>query len=469
MRLQTQLILSHLFVTVLSVMVFVIGLVIGYWIYLQTPLPAAWTADWAEFYAEEVAIYLDEGCLSCVDELIADQFYDAAEEPSFYEWLIVIDADGTILASNYETLYPAGASIWDQLPFGTERSDFDLEFTDFGNQNERHFAWAPIPEVGGWVYFHGGSIDTAFQLQQTVRLVLLASVALGIISVVVSGATGGLLGYYFGNRLSLLGRVSAAFAAGQLGERVPVQGRDQLSVLGEQFNHMADTISQQIVDLHQLAEANARLAAEAEGLARLEERNHLARELHDAVKQQLFGLNLTLGSIPALLDKKPDIARQRLAQVVGQTQAIQEELDQIIKQIRPVSLQDQGLVTAVRQLAAQWSAQTGVTAEVDAQQEQEAPFRIEQALYRVVQEALQNIGKHADASLVQIKLFYDRDRLTLQVYDDGIGFDPAQVDTHQSFGLQNMGQRTAELDGVFHIDTSPNGTQIEITVPLGDV
>ena len=466
MRLQTQLILSHLFVTIISVMILVIGLLVGYWIYLQTPLPAAWAGDWAEVYASEVEIELEANCPECVTFILEDAFFPVSESPEFDEWLIVIDTDGVIIDSNYQALYPTGGTIWDQLPFGVSNNDFQLETTTYGNRDDRHFALTSLSNNQGWVYFHGGSIDTAFQLQQTIQITLIASAALGVIAVIVSGAMGGWLGYFFGRRLTILGRVSAAVASGNLTQRVPITGKDELNQLGLQFNHMADTIGRQITDLHQLAETNARLATEAEGLARLEERNRLARELHDAVKQQLFGLNLTLGSIPPLLTSKPTIAQQRIQQVIEQTQAVQVELDQIIKQIRPASLQDQGLGTAVRQLAQSWSEQTAVATTVDIEHERALPLQIEQTLYRITQEALQNIGKHAQANMVKIDVQYGRDTIALNIQDDGVGFDINQVNPQQSFGLQNMHQRTADLQGTFTIKSTPNGTHIKATLPL---
>ena len=145
---------------------------------------------------------------------------------------------------------------------------------------------------------------------------------------------------------------------------------------------------------------------------------------------------------------------------------IQVELDQIIKQIRPASLKDQGLGTAVRQLAQNWSDQTTVHTTVNIQEEGELPLQIEQALYRITQEALQNIGKHAQATHVQIDVQYGRDHITLQIEDNGIGFDMGQVNRQQSFGLQNMHQRATDLDGTFEIKSSSSGTKLATIIPI---
>jgi NarL family two-component system sensor histidine kinase LiaS len=464
MRLQTQLTLSHLLVTISSVVILVVGLLIGYWVYLQSNLSAAWAADVAELYAEDVADYLADDCVACIETLVEDEFLPVQDSPASDEWIVIIDAEGTIIASSNAAFW-IGETIWTQLPFGIDSADFIPDTTTYGNFENRHFALTSV-DGGGWVYFHGGSSDSAYQLRQTAQTALLASGALGIVALLISGVIGGWMGRFFGRKLTALGSASSAFAAGNLSERVPITSRDEIGRLGQQFNTMADTISQQINDLHQLAETNARLAVEAEGLARLEERNRLARDLHDAVKQQLFGLNLTLGSIPALLDNKPDVARGRLQQVIAQTQAIQIELDQVIKQIRPASLRDQGLESAVRHLVAQWSEQTGVATDVKTEQARELPLPIEQAAYRIVQEALQNVGKHARATHVSVVLRYQRTALALEIIDDGVGFAIERVDPLRSFGLRNMVQRSAELGGTFVVNSSPNGTQLSASLPL---
>ena len=464
MRLQTQLTLSHLLVTLISILILVIGLLVGYWFYLQSDLPAAWAADWADIYAAEVDVYVSDDCRTCVTRFIENEILPVTDFPTEDEWLIVIAADGTIFDSNYPLVYPAGANIYEQLPFGIQPDDFIADTTTYRNLDDRHFALSAMAN-GGWVYFHGGTIDNAFQLQQTAQTAFSASLALGVIGLIVSGLMGWLLSRLFSRRLTRLGQISASLAAGDLRERVPAGGGDEISQLGAQFNTMADTIGQQIDDLRQLADKNAQLAEEAEGLARLEERNRLARDLHDAVKQQLFGLNLTLGSIPALLEKQPDVAETRLQQVINQTGDIQVELDQIIRQMRPASLQDQGLAEALQALADQWTAQTTIPVQLTIQEQRSLPLAHEQALYRIVQECLQNIGKHAGASAVAVALHYEPGQVRLQVTDNGQGFDIQAVDKRGSFGLENIRQRAEALGGELAIQSKAGGTRITVWVP----
>lgn len=467
MRLQTQLTLSHILVTTVSVVIFIVGLLLGYWLYLNSTLPAAWAADWAEIYADDLESILNSDCLDCLETYIESEVLPISDDPEYDEWIVAIDANGRILGSNYDAAFPVGEPIFDWLPYGIEAENFIEDTVTYGHVNDRHFALSSMP-TQGWVYFHGGSANTAFQLQRTVQITLLSSVALGIIALIVSGVTGSWLSRYFGRKLTRLGEISSDFASGTLGARVPITGNDEINQLGLQYNKMADTIAQQIVELRSLAQTNAQLAEEAEGLARVEERNRLARDLHDSVKQQLFGINLTLGSVPALFESQPDVARERLQQVISQTQSIHEEIDQIIKQLRPVSLQDQGLAKATVQLAEQWAQQVGVKADVTILEARPVPLQIEQEMYRILQEALQNIAKHAQASEVKINLLYQPDSLLLEVRDNGVGFDTTQVNFDHSFGLQNMRHRCKALGGRFDIKTDGSGTVLTVWLPIRD-
>ena len=478
MKLQTQLTLSHLAVTAISVVVLLLGWIGGYALYLRSDFAARWAADWAGIYADEVAFWEEDGYTSPQD-YVQEQLVDVGTEPAFDEWLLVVDREGTIIGSNYGSRYPVGTALSADPPPGINANDLfdpsaeirsaDVLFSIFTNVNNRHVGFAPIidsdDEWQGWVYYHGGEGNNSVLLADLSRNVLWGGLALSGIALLVSGVMGLWLAGFFGRKLTTLQTTSAAFAEGQLSERVPDLGEGEIGRLATQFNQMADTIEQQIGDLRQLADDNARLAEEAEGLARLEERNRLARDLHDAIKQQLFGLNLTLGSVQPILSSKPDIAQQRIAQVVEQTQTIQTELDQIINQLRPASLRDQGLAVAVQQLADQWATQTDVPVAVTINEARPLPIQVEQAAFRIIQEALQNIGKHAQAESVQVRLSYMPQALAVAIEDDGVGFDIATIG--RSSGLRNMNERVTALDGTLVVESSKGrGTLVHATLPL---
>lgn len=477
MRLQTQLTFSHLAVTAISLIILLIGLLAGYAIYLRSDLSAAWAGDAAYFYAFDLAN------ADSLEAYVDSQFLPISAEPNLDQWLVVTDRIGSVIATNYPERFPQDSKLLDTAPKGLSRRNlfdpaiqFGIDWYEnnnivFFNTNGRHIGLAPLTDKAGqwtgWVYYYGGDEDIALSQQQLAYDALRASAGVGVIALFISGLMGFWLAGRFGRKLTVLTQTSAAFAAGQFDQRVAIIGEDEISRVGTQFNRMADTIADQMGDLRQLADDNARLAAGAEGLARLEERNHLARELHDAVKQQLFGLNLTLGSIQPLLTSKPAIAQQRIEQVIGQTQQIQLELDHIIKQLRPVSLTDQGLVAAVQALADQWALQTDIPVRVTAQQQRPLPIEFEQPIYRLIQEALQNIGKHAEAETVSLVLTYTKSAIKVEIMDDGVGFRLDSAETHAGHGLKNMHDRITQLNGTLTIDTQPNqGCHISAEIPV---
>ncbi|HFQ93053.1 MAG TPA: sensor histidine kinase, partial [Anaerolineae bacterium] len=326
----------------------------------------------------------------------------------------------------------------------------------------------PDGRLLGWVYYRFPD-DSRFLLTDAARAGLLAVLGAALVAVIVSGLAGGWLARQFSRRLNALSQASAAFAAGDLNQRITLQGNDEITQLGAQFNRMAAQISRQMEELRRLAETNARLAEEARALAALEERNRLARELHDAIKQQLFGLGLTAASAQQLLAANPEKAAARLEQMAEMTRQIQEEMDNIIRQLRPSSLNDKGLAEALQALCANWQSQTGIPLELTIRHARTLPLDVEHSLYRVAQEALNNIARHAQAGRVSIILDYGDTAVQLQISDNGAGFDPAQQKSGSS-GLKNMAERVAEADGRLTIESQPGqGTVVAAQIPLKEI
>jgi two-component system, NarL family, sensor histidine kinase LiaS len=267
--------------------------------------------------------------------------------------------------------------------------------------------------------------------------------------------------------LGKLRATSAALAAGDLDQRVTLEGQDEFAQLGYQFNHMADQLGEQLQQLRDLADHNALLAEEAHALATVEERNRLARELHDAVKQQIFGLSLTAGSIRGLVGKDLELATERLTQLENQARDVHQEMDAIIQQLRPASLGDQGLAAALENLTQTWAAQTKIPVALKISGTRELPLVVEQALFRITQEALNNVHQHANANQVSIRVAFDLDEIQIQVEDNGDGFDPAAPRSAKSLGLRSMAERAAEIRGELQVEGSEGGgVRIAVRMPL---
>ena len=485
-NLQQQLTLSHLAVTMTAVFLLVAGILGGYVLYLQSDFNARWAAQVASNIAYDFPMWAEtDGAGLFPNDYIRVQFIEVYDDPDLPaiedEWLIMTDLNGIVIGSNYPQRYPVGANLLNDLPPALSTQAFE-DVTNmsgflwdnaaqaaYTNENGRHIGIAPIPALGdeivGYVYYYVGDHDNAYQFQQTAQTVLWVSLLAALVSTFLSGLMGYRLSRFFGRRLDALQKATSAFSTGNLSERVQLSGEDEFAHVGRQFNSMADMIATQIEDLRRLADQNAQLAEDAEAFARVEERNRLARELHDAIKQELFGLNLTLGAVSQIVPSQPTVAQEKLGELVTQTQQIQMELDAIIQQLRPAQLQDKGLVVAVRELTERWSAQTGVTVDFWAEEARSLPIHIEQAGYRIVQEGLGNAGKHAKASQIKIALVYTAQTLTITLEDDGVGFDPNQL--RHTFGLTNMRQRTETHGGIFTIDTKlGQGTTLTARFPL---
>ncbi len=213
----------------------------------------------------------------------------------------------------------------------------------------------------------------------------------------------------------------------------------------------------------------ARLAQQAVAMAALEERNRIAREIHDTLAQGLAAIALHLETAEALATTQPDRARARIRQALDLARANLDEARRSVLNLRAAPLEGQTLPAALRLLAQQWSAETGVpiVTAIDTHIGR-VPPAIENGLYRIAQEALANVRKHAGATCVWLRLEHANGSLRLCLEDDGCGFDPAQVrPTERSgFGLTGMTERAHLLGGQFELWSAPGaGTRVTVTVP----
>jgi PAS domain S-box-containing protein len=211
------------------------------------------------------------------------------------------------------------------------------------------------------------------------------------------------------------------------------------------------------------------LRTQAAELAASQERSHLARELHDSVTQALFSMGLTLRTLELLLDTDPEGVSSKVAELRELQQDALAEMRTLIFELRPSSLESDGLIQALRTHATAVQRRTGLTIVVDAEPVDRLPLAMEEALYRIGQEAIHNVVKHANASSVTIRIAKDGDdRLRLTVSDDGDGFDPTEV-PRGHLGLLGMRQRIDLVGGELDVESAAGkGTMIDAVVPLGD-
>ena len=218
-----------------------------------------------------------------------------------------------------------------------------------------------------------------------------------------------------------------------------------------------------------IAITNARLYERSRELSILSERNRLALELHDVVSQKLFSLNLAAEAATTLLDRGPEEARPQLERVRDLARDALAELRALIFGLRPAELERDGLNGVLRKEATMLQRVHGVKVQVDA--DGEAPH-LEPAcageILRIVEEALHNAVRHAQADTVTVRLHGAGRELHIEVADDGIGFDPTDPELRSHhLGLTSMEERARELGGRLTLAASPgNGTVVSLEVPL---
>lgn len=197
----------------------------------------------------------------------------------------------------------------------------------------------------------------------------------------------------------------------------------------------------------------------------LEERNRLARELHDSVSQALYGIALTVKTARVLIDRAPEQAAEPLDYMLSLSQAALSEMRALIFELRPETLEKEGLVEALTRQAEMLQLRYGVKVDAALGDEPAVSLDIKENLYWIAREALHNVVKHARAASVTMRLTCSSETITLHVEDDGIGFDTSQP-LRGHLGLRSMSERAARINGALEIFSQPRrGTRLEVTAP----
>jgi signal transduction histidine kinase len=196
-----------------------------------------------------------------------------------------------------------------------------------------------------------------------------------------------------------------------------------------------------------------------------EQTRRISHELHDEAGELLASVHVALDDVAPDL---PAPAAARLESVKRLLDQIEEELRRLSHDLRPTILDDLGLMAALDVLAERVSARTGLWVKVEGRREDRLAPAIETVLYRIVQEALNNVNKHAHASAVTIVVRREARRVCCSVRDDGVGFDPGTArSTVKGIGLIGIRERLATLGGALSIEAAPGrGTELRVAIPL---
>ncbi len=214
-----------------------------------------------------------------------------------------------------------------------------------------------------------------------------------------------------------------------------------------------------------IAIENALLRERAAEGAAAAERGRLARDLHDAVSQTLFSASLIAEALPKLWERSPEIAAQKLEELRQLTRGALSEMRTLLLELRPAALEEMDLADLLRHLANASAARARLPVELTLEGQADPPADVKAVFYRVAQEALNNIVKHAAASQASITLRREEGNILLQVRDNGRGFDPAQIPP-VSLGLGIMRERAETIGARLDIQSQPGaGTLVTLQKP----
>lgn len=308
----------------------------------------------------------------------------------------------------------------------------------------------PTRVVGTLAFMHKSQFQEILRWPSLQRQIGLSLLFITLFAGILSTVFGFLTARGLTLRLKRLAGSAYSWSQGNFSVLVDDPTNDELGHLGEVLNHMA-------VQLENLLD-------ERQELSIMEERNRLARELHDSVKQQAFAASAQLAAARTHLNPIPGEAEENLIEAERLVYEVRKELTDLIGELHPVGLKGGGLATAVRDYVMDCRNQTGIQIDVRIQGERGVPLDIEQTLFRIIQEALANVARHSQANIAEVRLIYDTNSITLTVWDNGIGFDPNK--RQYGLGLRSMRERVELIGGDLIITSGHRkGTKITIRCP----
>jgi signal transduction histidine kinase len=248
---------------------------------------------------------------------------------------------------------------------------------------------------------------------------------------------------------------------GQYDIHLPIQTGDEIGALTDSFNSMAGQIKEKTLELENERKGRLRSVFDGEEI----ERQRLSRELHDGIGQYLIALKLRMESLS--YSDHPG-KKENIREVIDMFDTTIDEIRRISNNLMPSVLDAFGITMAIRNLCNETGENAGTPIDFECSGDlEEMPAKITTYIFRIAQEALNNIVKHSYATSVRLRLSREDDSVMLTVIDNGIGFDPVRASESGGNGLHNMRERVDLLHGSFKIDSVINhGTTLTVMVPL---
>jgi signal transduction histidine kinase len=269
------------------------------------------------------------------------------------------------------------------------------------------------------------------------------------------GIMGAIFGAFFAHGLASRFRQIAAttdqWSVGDFSRYIDDITGDEIAQFAQRLNNMATQLQS--------------LLRRRQDMAVSEERNRLARDLHDSAKQQALAASLELGAAITLYERDPDGAKKHLATADTLVDAVRKELTNLVDELRPQPTDEQDFSEDLKGHALEWSQRSGIELNINIEGNDELSLETRETLFRISQEALANVARHSSASSADVSLEYGRNIVTLIIKDNGCGFDTHAP--HGGIGLSSMRERAEELGGSFTVESAPDqGTQILVTLPV---
>ncbi len=307
-------------------------------------------------------------------------------------------------------------------------------------------------EVLGAVLVYIQHLPTAKDIPETLLMLLGRSVLILLLAAGLVGTIfGALTARGIAARLKRVSQVTGAWSQGDFSEFIKDTIGDEISQLAVRLNNMAEQLKQ--------------LLKRSQEIAVSEERNRLARDLHDSAKQEALAASFHIGTALTLFLRDPGSARSHLVEADNLVNAVRKELTDLIHQLRPPQMESARFDETLNEYIVEWAQQTGIEASLDVHGYYDLPMENKQAIYRIMQEALANVTRHSSARRVDATLRYGERTVEFCLRDDGVGFDTQRQ--YDGIGLRSMRERVESLNGDFHIESGPGqGTKICITIPV---
>jgi NarL family two-component system sensor histidine kinase LiaS len=302
----------------------------------------------------------------------------------------------------------------------------------------------------GIIYFE--SLPTENDIPANILNMLSQS---AIILLLAAGLIGTLFGFLTAKgmtrRLRQVSEVTAAWSQGDFSEFITDPTGDEISQLAERLNQMAEQLQQYLRRSQEIAVS--------------EERNRLARDLHDSAKQEALAASFHLGTALTLFESAPQSAKNHLVEADNLVDSVRSELTDLIHELRPPSMNGDSFDETLNEYLIEWAHQAGIKVTLKVTGSNDLSLDIKQAIYRIMQEALANAARHSAAEQVMVSLHYGEPSIELLIEDDGIGFDTQQH--YNGIGLESMRERAESFGGDFSLSsTGGQGTRIAVAFPI---